>query len=97
MIYPTIHDLTKDKFNRYELTIAAAKCARLITDEYVSQRGAAESALAGTKDSGSTILSMIDANLADVKAVKNAIDYLYRGEYTILEATEDTEEAIVED
>ena len=42
MIYPTITELTKDEFNRYELTIATAKCARIITDEYVRQREAAE-------------------------------------------------------
>ena len=42
MIYPTIQDLTKDKINRYELAIATAKCARIITDEYVHEREAAE-------------------------------------------------------
>ena len=41
MIYPTIKELTKDEFNRYELALATAKCARLITDEYVQQREAA--------------------------------------------------------
>ena len=29
MIYPTINQLTQDKYNRYQLTIATAKCARL--------------------------------------------------------------------
>ena len=38
MLYPTIDELTKGKFNRYELAIATAKCARMITDEYVKQR-----------------------------------------------------------
>ena len=52
MIYPTISELTKDKFNRYQLAIATAKCARLITEEYVKQRTAAESALTGSKESG---------------------------------------------
>ena len=42
MIYPTITELTKDEFNRYELTLATAKCARLITDEYVEQKENAE-------------------------------------------------------
>ena len=27
MIYPSIEDLTKGKYNRYELVIATAKCA----------------------------------------------------------------------
>ena len=38
MLYPTIDELTKGKFNRYQLAIATAKCARLVTDEYVHQR-----------------------------------------------------------
>ena len=33
MIYPSIQELSKGKFNRYELCIATAKCARAITDE----------------------------------------------------------------
>ena len=44
MLYPTITELTKDEFNRYELALATAKCARIITDEYVAQRVAAEEA-----------------------------------------------------
>ena len=35
MLYPTIEELTKGKYNRYELALATAKCARLITDEYI--------------------------------------------------------------
>ena len=35
MIYSTIDELTKGNYNRYQLAIATAKCARLITDEYV--------------------------------------------------------------
>lgn len=93
MIYPTIADLTKGEFNRYQLTLAAAKCARLITDEYVKQRTNAETTLAGTKEGGSTIASMIDPVLANEKAVKNAIDSMHRGEYEIVDApvAEETE------
>ena len=50
MLYPTINQLTKGKFNRYELVVATAKCARMITDEYTRQREAAEKATAGVKD-----------------------------------------------
>ncbi|MBO7341178.1 MAG: hypothetical protein J6U87_00690 [Clostridia bacterium] len=99
MIYPTITELTKGEFNRYQLTLATAKCARLITDEYVKQRVAAENALTGTKEGGSTIASMIDPVLANEKAVKNAIDSMHRGDYTIVDApvVEADEEAVVED
>ena len=100
MIYPTIAELTKGEFNRYQLTLATAKSARLITDEYVKQRVAAENALTGTKEGGSTIASMIDPVLANEKAVKNAIDSMHRGEYTIVDAPvveETEEEEVVED
>lgn len=40
MIYPSIEQLTNGKFNRYALCIATAKCARMVTEEYVSQREA---------------------------------------------------------
>ena len=88
MIYPTITDLTKDKYNRYQLTIATAKCARLITDEYVKQRMAAESTLTGSKEGGATIASLIDPALANEKAVKNAINGINNGTYTIVDAPE---------
>ena len=99
MIYPTIAELTKGEYNRYQLTLAAAKCARLITDEYVKQRTAAETALTGTKEGGSTIASMIDPALANEKAVKNAIESLRRGDYEIVDAPEvqETEEEVIED
>ena len=50
MIFPSISDLTKDKYNRYELVIATAKCARMITDEYVKERETAEKMTQGNKD-----------------------------------------------
>ncbi|MBQ9801510.1 MAG: DNA-directed RNA polymerase subunit omega [Clostridia bacterium] len=84
MIYPTIDELTKGNYNRYELAIATAKCARLITDEYVRQRAAAENTLTGSKEGGN-IMSLIDQKLADKKAVKNAIDSIHAGEYTIVD------------
>ena len=96
MIYPTIQELTKGNYNRYQLAIATAKCARLITDEYVKQRTAAESALTGTKEgSSSTIASMIDPALANEKAVKNAINSIRKGEYEIVDAPEVKEDEIL--
>jgi hypothetical protein len=92
MIYPTIEKLTKGKFNRYQLAIATAKCARLITDEYVRQRAAAENMLIGSKEGGS-IASLVDQDLADKKAVKNAIDGISRGRYEIAEILEDEEDS----
>ena len=102
MLYPTIGELTKGKFNRYELALATAKCARLITDEYVKQRVAAENQLSANKEnSGSTIISMINPPiLANEKAVKNAINSMHDGEYVIVDAPvaeENEDEEAVED
>ena len=36
MLYPTIEQLTKNEFNRYELALATAKCARVLTHGYRS-------------------------------------------------------------
>lgn len=91
MLYPTIDDLTQGKYNRYELALAAAKCARLITDEYVRQHEVAEKSLAGSKESDRSLTSMIDRELRDEKAVKVAINRIYRGEYRIAEVAEDDE------
>ena len=95
MIYPTIQELTKGNYNRYQLAIATAKCARLITDEYVKQRSAAESALTSSKEGSSTIASMIDPALANEKAVKNAINSIHKGEYEIVDAPEAEEKELL--
>ena len=92
MIYPTIDELTKGNYNRYQLAIATAKCARLITDEYVRQRAAAENMLTGTKEGGN-IVSLIDQDLADKKAVKNAIDSMNAGKYAIVDTPDEAEDA----
>ena len=88
MIYPSISDITKDKNNRYELVIATAKCARIITDEYVKERETAERMLAGNKDSDRAIFSMIKKEFRDEKAVKSAINRLHNGDFVILSPEE---------
>ena len=110
MLYPTISKLTKDEFNRYELALATAKCARLITDEYVRQREAAEKAATGNKEADRNLINMINKEYRDEKAVKNAITRLDRGEYKIVridpselealeaaEAEENAEETVAAD
>ena len=91
MLYPTIKDLTNDEFNRYELALATAKCARLITDEYVRQREAAEKSATGNKEADRNLINMINKEYRDEKAVKNAITRISSGEYQIVR-TEETEE-----
>ena len=88
MIYPTIQDLTKDKINRYELAIATAKCARIITDEYVKERETAEKMAAANKESDKAILNMVTKEYRDEKAVKCAIKRMHTGEFAILSPEE---------
>jgi DNA-directed RNA polymerase subunit K/omega len=97
MLYPTINELTRDEYNRYELALATAKCARLITNEYVKQREAAEKAATGNKESDRNLINMITKEYRDEKAVKNAITKIHSGEYKIIreEIVED-EEAVEE-
>ena len=100
MLYPTITELTKDEFNRYELALATAKCARIITDEYVSQRVAAEEMANGNKETERALINNINKEYRDEKAVKNAISKIYSGEYQIVrtenEESEPAEESNAE-
>ncbi len=98
MLHPTIEELTKGEYNRYELALATAKCARLITDEYVRQHDAAEKSITGNKETDRPINTMIDKELRDEKAVHVAVNRLYAGEYVIdLHANEATEEEVEEE
>ena len=96
MLYPTISELTKDEFNRYELALATAKCARVITDEYVKQREAAEKAATGNKEADRNLINMINKEYRDEKAVKNAITRINSGEYKIVRVEESETEVKAE-
>lgn len=82
MIYPPIGELTKGEVNRYALVIATAKCARVITNEYVKQRERAERLIAN-KDTDKSLSSMISKEFREEKAVRTAINRIYSGEYEI--------------
>ena len=88
MLYPTIGELTKGDFNRYELSLATARCARLVTDEYVKQRENAERAQTGNKETDKPINALINKELRDEKAVKTAIRRIHDGEYVIVRRPE---------
>ncbi len=92
MLYPTIDQLTKDEFNRYELALATAKCARKLTDEYVQLREAAEKSATGNKEADRNTINAINKEYREEKAVKNAISKIYNGTYTIIRT--DGEEAV---
>ena len=97
MIYPTIEKLTGGEYNRYQLAIATAKCARLITDEYVRQHDAAVKSQTGNKETDRPINTMIDRELRDEKAVKVAIRRIHNGNYSIDPHAGDAVEAPAEE
>ena len=85
MIYPSIKDLNKNgEYNRYEIALATAKCARMITNEYTRQRAEAERQMTGNKETDKPLNAMIDKEVRDEKAVKLAIGRIHKGEYTIV-------------
>ena len=96
MIYPTITELTKDEFNRYELALATAKCARKLTDEYVQQKDAAEKAATGNKETDRNAINAINKEYREEKAVKNAITKIHNGTYKIVRVEEQPEGAEAE-
>jgi len=85
MIFPSINDLSKGKYDKYTLVIATAKCAREITDEYVIQREYAERKIAN-KETDKSIAALIKKEYRDEKAVKNAVMGLYDGKFKIIDA-----------
>ncbi|MBE6535963.1 MAG: DNA-directed RNA polymerase subunit omega [Ruminococcaceae bacterium] len=102
MLYPTIDQLTNDEFNRYELALATAKCARILTDEYVTQKDAAEKAATGNKEADRNVINQLNKEYREEKAVKNAITKIHNGTFKIVrseavEAEVETEaEAVTE-
>lgn len=83
MITPSLDSLTQNnKYNRYTLVIAVAKCARKVTDEYVAQREEAERMLAN-KETDKSLAALIKKDHRDEKAVRIGINRLSQGEYRI--------------
>ena len=76
----------EEKYNRYSLVVATAKCARIITDEYVRQRDHAEKLAANNKDGEkkNPYFNQIPKEYRDEKAVKTAISGLYNGDFKII-------------
>lgn len=96
MLHPTIKELTKDEFNRYELALATAKCARILTDEYVKQREEAERAMTAVKEGDRATAPKVDDDLKDEKAIKNAITRFWDGRYEIYRGENVEDEATAE-
>ena len=88
MIYPTIEQLSKGEFNRYELVVGVAKCARIVTDEYVEMKAKAQKMIENN-ETDKPISALIDPEYKDQKAVKIAIARLESGRYKMVHPTED--------
>ena len=88
MIKPSIQDLTKGEFNRYELVVGTAKCARMVTDEYVGQRAKAEKMIAD-HETDRSLAALIDSEYRDQKAVKLAINRMMDGRFVMMHSEEE--------
>lgn len=82
MIYPTADQLTEGKFNRYELVIGVAKCARIVTDEYIEMRTRAQKMI-DNHETEKPLAALIDPEYKDQKAVKIAIAGLESGRFKL--------------
>jgi len=82
MIYPTIDQLTKGQFNRYELVVGVAKCARIVTDEYIEMRTNAQKMI-DNHETEKPLAALIDPEYKDKKAVKIAIAKLEEGRFKL--------------
>ena len=87
MIYPTIEQLTANKFNRYELVVGVAKCARIVTDEYVEMKAECQR-LIENHETDKTIAQLIDPEYKDQKPVKIAIAKLVDGRFKMVRPEE---------
>ena len=83
MIYPTIEQLSKGEFNRYELVVGVAKCARIVTDEYVEMRAKAQRMIEN-HETDKPLASLIDPEYKDQKAVKIAVNKLMDGRFIMV-------------
>lgn len=107
MLYPSIQELLKatakdgeERLNKYSITMATAKCARMITNDYIEQRHNAERKVANKETDSRDISSLVKKEYREEKAVKNALRELKDGEYGVyLPGEEGYEDAtvIVED
>lgn len=87
MIYPTIDQLTHGNFNRYELVVVVAKCARIVTDEYVNMRAKAQKMI-DNRETEKPLSALIDPEYKDQKAVKIAIAKLVNGRFKMVHPVE---------
>ena len=87
MIFPSIEQLTKNTYNRYELVIATAKAARIITDDINEKKEELEKTTGLKETSASDKMSQIQREIKDFpeeKPVKSAIQRIFEGDFLIV-------------
>ena len=87
MIFPSIEQLTKDKYNRYELVIATAKAARIITDVINEKKEELEKSMGGKDPNQNEKIVPIQKEIKDFpeeKPVKSAIQKIFEGDFIIV-------------
>ena len=89
MLYPSIQEILKitekdgvERLNKYSVVMATAKCARMITNDYIEQRHAAERKVAN-KETDKDINSLVKKEYRDEKAVKNALYEMKEGKFEV--------------
>ena len=87
MIFPSIEQLTKDIYNRYELVIATAKVARVITDKLNEKKDEMEKNVSVKESSAMDKTVAVQKEIKDIpeeKPVKLAIQKIFEGEFLII-------------
>ena len=87
MIHPTIETLAHGELNRYEVVLGVAKCARIVTDEYVEMRAKAQKMI-DNRETEKPLAALIDPEYKDQKAVKIAIAKLVSGRFCMVHPEE---------
>ena len=103
MLYPSIQELLtatakdgEEKLNKYSVVMATAKCARIITNEYIEQRHIAEKKVAN-KETEKDISNLVNKDYRDEKAVKNALHEMKEGKFEVyLPNEEGYEDSVVD-
>lgn len=80
MIYPTIDELSGGKLNRYEVVVGVAKCARIVTDDYVEMKAKAQKMIEN-HETDKSVAALIDPVYRDQKAVKIALGKILDGDF----------------
>ena len=90
MIHPTVEQLSGGKFNRYEVVVAVAKGARIVTDRYVEMRQNAQKMIEN-HETDKPLSALIDAEYKDQKAVKIAVAKFRDGRFRMVRHESDAE------